>query len=164
MLFQGKTMHKSLLALTLSLALLIAGCVHQGAFSGPWTVIDVPGDQNMTIQKILATQQSLDKPAPNLDRVMILRMTIDGKRVETTSIAPSKIIAEPARGNLTLFNLTDRKKLVLFTRDGKGIRGYLMEIPVSELLPGKAFDFPVAQDPGEVVLKTITVEQLIVQE
>lgn len=139
------------------MALLVAACAHQGPFTaGAWSVID--GADN-----IIALQKELEKPSFALDKVVVLRMTMNDRRIEVASVAPTVIVAQPAAGNRTVMNLNNRDKLVLFTRDGRNIKGYRMEIPVSELTPGKTFHFPVAQDPGEVVEKIFTVDKVIVQ-
>jgi hypothetical protein len=143
-------------------ALLVAACA-QVPLQGPWSVIDDPASEGMAIQKIVAAQKALEKPTPNFDRVIVLRMLMEGQRVEVTSIAPSSIVAEPARGNLTIFNIGDRKTLILFTRDGKNIKGYRREIPLAELQPGATFRFPVAQDPGVVVEREFVVDKVIEQ-
>lgn len=113
---------------------------------------------------IIAMQKELEKPSFQLDRVSVLRMTMNGEKLEVSSIAPTVIFATQAAGNRTVLNLaTEKDKLVLFTRDGRKIKAYRTSIPVAELQPGKTFSFPVAQDPGEVVTKQFTVTQFIVQ-
>jgi hypothetical protein len=138
--------------------LLFAGCAHQAGQNsqGPWSTID--GADN-----IIVMQRELEKPSFALDKVMIVRMTMDGTRFEVASIAPTVIVAQPAAGNRTVMNFNDRQKLILFTRDGRNIKGYRMEIPVAELKEGKIFRFPVAQDPGEVVEKSFSVDKVIIQ-
>jgi hypothetical protein len=114
-------------------------------------------------EKILALQHKLEKPSFALEKVVILRMSMDGRRLEVSSVSPTVIVAEPARGNRTIFNLSNKNSLVLFTRDGRNIKGYREEIPLSELIPGKSIRFPVAQDPGEVVEKILVVDRVLVQ-
>lgn len=113
---------------------------------------------------IIAMQKELERPSPSLDKVTVVRFDVDGKRLDVHSIAPTVIVAQPARGNVTILNLgAAADRLILFTREGLKIKGYRLEIPRAELQPGKRFRFPVAQDPGEVVMREFTVTQVIVQ-
>ena len=143
-------MQKFLLSVIGTLSLV--ACVHQPT----WSVVD-------GAEKVVAMQKDLEKPNLGIERVTILRLSMEGKRLEVSSISPTVIVAEPARGNRTVLNISDQQKLVLFTRDGKNIKGYRQEFPLSDLTPGKVINFPMAQDPGEVVEKTLTVERLILQ-
>ena len=139
------------------LATLLAGCAQ----------LPVGDDGITTIEgadAIIAMQKELEKPSPSFEKVTVVRFDLDGKRLEVHSITPTVIVAEPARGNRTILNLgATPDKLVLFTRDGRNIKGYRLEIPRAELKPGKRFRFPVAQDPGEVVPREFTVTQVIEQ-
>lgn len=146
------------------LAALLTACASNEALRGDWSVFEDAENPTNAIQTLLKMNRDLDKPTFNLDRVLVLRMTIDGKRLEVTSLAPTSIISEPNRGNLTLFNMGDRKSLVLFTRDGKNIRAYRKEIPLDQIKPGMSLRFPVAEDPGNIVLKEITFDRLISPE
>lgn len=145
-----------LLTTVISIALL-AGCAH--APPGRDAMLTIEG-----AEKIIAMQKELERPSFNLDRVTVIRMTMDGQRLEVATLAPTMIVAEPARGNRSIltFNAA-RDKLILFTRDGRRIKGYRTEIPLGDLTPGATFTFPVAQDPGEVVDKTFVVDKVIVQ-
>lgn len=143
---------------TLSLVLVLLGACAQ---------LPIGGDGIVTIEgasSIIAMQSELEKPSPSFEKVTLVRFDVEGARIEVNSIAPTAIIAQPMRGNLTILNLgATPGKLVLFTRDGRSIKGYRMEIPRDELQPGKRFIFPLAQDPGEVVPREFTVTQVIVQ-
>ncbi len=142
--------------LTLLLALL-AGCAQLPSADDRMTTIE-------GADAIVAMQKDLAKPTPDFEKVTILRFDVEGKRLDVHSISPTIIIAQPARGNVTMLNLGAKQdRLILFTRDGLKIKGYRLEIPRTELQPGKRFRFPVAQDPGEVVLREFTVTQVIVQ-
>ncbi len=113
---------------------------------------------------IIAMQKELESSVPSFEKVTVVRFEVEGKLLEVHSIAPTVIVAEPARGNRTILNLgAAPDKLVLFTRDGRNIKGYRLEIPRAELRPGKRFRFPLAQDPGEVVTREFAVKQVIVQ-
>lgn len=139
------------------LAALLAACAQLPA--GGDGIITIEGADN-----IIAMQKDLEKPSLSLEKVTVIRFEFDGKRLEVNSVAPTVIVAEPARGNRTVFNLGVKPGvLVLFTRDGRNIKGYRLEIPRAELQPGKRFRFPVAQDPGEVVPRDFNVTQVIVQ-
>lgn len=148
----------SLIRLLVATVLLgLAGCAHQVAtLAEPWITIE-------GAEKIVAIQKEVEAPSLSLDKVTIVRMTMDGERIEVTSPFPTVIIAQPHQGNRTAFNLGSRTSLVLFTRDGQRIKGYRMEIPLVDMVPGKTFRFPVARDPGEVVERTFVVDKVITQ-
>lgn len=135
----------------------LAGCAHQAAtVAEPWITIE-------GVDQIVAMQREAEAPSLALDKVTIVRMTMDGERIEAASLLPTVIVAQPHQGNRTALNIGNRTTLVLFTRDGKKIKGYRMEIPLAELVPGKTFRFPVARDPGEVVERTFVVDKVITQ-
>lgn len=143
--------------LVFSASILVFGCAQLPPGGDGITTID-------GAEAVIAMQKELEKPSLSLDRVIVIRMTMDGQRVEVASVAPTTIVAQPAAGNRSIFTLNPaRDTLILFTRDGRRIKGYRTEIPMSEIQPGKTFRFPVAQDPGEVVDKAFTVDKVIVQ-
>jgi len=148
----------SLIRLLVAAALLgLAGCAHQAATPAePWVTIE-------GVDQIVAMQKEAEAPSLALDKVTIVRMTLDGERIEVASLMPTVIVAQPHQGNRTALNLASRTSLVLFTRDGRKIKGYRMEIPLADMVPGKTFRFPVARDPGEVVERTFVVEKVITQ-
>ncbi len=147
----------SIRLLAIAIGFGLAACAHQPEMhSGPWATIE-------GAEKIVAMQKELDAPSLALDKVISIRMSMDGERIEVANVLPTVIIAKPNQGNRTILNLGNREKLVLFTRDGRNIKGYRMEIPIAELVPGKSFRFPVARDPGEVVQKSFVVDRVIVQ-
>ncbi|HEY6896982.1 MAG TPA: hypothetical protein VI279_06950 [Rhodocyclaceae bacterium] len=153
------SLNKALAISAVAFSLILQGCVQGNVRgSGDLEIKVIEGASNIVAQQI-----ELEKPSLSLDRVMILRMTINGERADVSSLVPGVIVAEPNRGNRTIMNLSDRKKLVLFTRDGLHIKGYRSEIPVEQLTAGRTFVFPVAQNPGEVVDKTFVVEKLVEQ-
>lgn len=139
------------------LVALLAGCAQ----------LPVGDDRMTTIEganAIIAMQKMLEQPSISLDKVTVVRFDVEGKSIDVHSISPTMVVAEPARGNLTILNLgAVPDRLVLFTRDGRNIKGYRLEILRSELQPGKRFFFPVAQDPGEVVRREFIVTQVIVK-
>ena len=118
------------------------------------------------VKEIAATRTTVNKPSMDLSKVIILRLQVDGNRVEVTSIGPATIGYEkngpPGARTLFSFN-TSREKLVLFGQNVPEFKGFYQEIPVSDLLPGKRFSFPVVQEDGSVKDKEFTVEKLISQ-
>ena len=140
----------------LIIALLVTACA-----APEWrTITDV--------REIAATRTAVNKASSNLDfsRVIVLRLQLDGQRVEVTSLAPSVIGAEKGGvpGARTVFAFTpERDKLVLFGQNVPEFKGFHQEIPFAELQPGKNFRFPVVQEDGRVVEKEFTVEKLITQ-
>lgn len=141
-------MRKFLLGLIF--AVLVPACANQAT----WTTID-------GADKIIAAQKELERPAFITNPALIVRLDVDGKRIDVSSLVPTEIVIERAKGNRTIFNLSDRKNLVLFTRDGRNIKGYKLVVPIAELVPGKTIVFPVVQEPGEAVEKQLKVLQVI---
>ena len=111
-------------------------------------------------------RNQLNKPSLALSKVTIVRLRDNGKRVEFTSIGPAVIGAEkngpPAAKTLFTFS-EDAANVILFSQDVKGWKAFRKEIPVSQLVPGFIFHFPVVQEDGELVVQTYQVEQVIVQ-
>ena len=118
------------------------------------------------VREIAAARKEVSKPSLDLTHVMVLRMNNDkGQRVEVTSIGPAVIGAQKngAPAARTTFAFTPKRdNLILFTQDVPKFKAYRKEIPVAELVPGKAFRFPVVQESGEVLEQAFTVEQAIV--
>ena len=144
---------------TLAILLIVLGMV--ACATPDWrTITDV--------KEIAATRAAVNKASPDLDlsRIIVLRLQLDGQRVEVTSLAPSVIGAAKGGppGARTVFAFTAaRDKLVLFGQNVPEFKGFYQEIPFAELQPGKSFRFPVVQEDGSVVEKKFTVEKLIIQ-
>ena len=111
-------------------------------------------------------REELGKPNLAFDKVTIVRLKNKAERVEVTSIGPAVIGAArngpPAAKTLFTFS-QERDRIILFSQDVKNWKAFSKEIPVSQLIPGFVFHFPVVQESGEVVEQTYTVERVIVQ-
>lgn len=118
------------------------------------------------VKQYSAMRKKLSEPNLSFKEVTIVRLTNKGQRVEFTSIGPAKIGVEkdgpPAAKTLFTFS-EDRKQVILFTQDVKNWKAFRKEIPVSQLVPGFSFRFPVVQESGEVTEQAYTVEQVITQ-
>jgi len=157
----------------LGIALLaLAGCTTTGGTGSGGTRPDAPltGGQWETIQdlqQIADLRKQVNKPNMSIDKVVVLRFINEaGKRVELASLAPA-VIGTHHGGALaarTVFNFSpDRGRIVLFTQDVPHWLAYRMELPVDQLKSGDIFRFPVVQTSGEVLVKSFTVEQVIVR-
>ena len=143
-------MQKKILIICLA---ILAGCA-----GTDWVVIS-------DVKQIAAMREEISKPNLSFNDVLIIRMKTEaGKRIEVTSIGPSVVSAQKdgAPAARTTFALTlKRDTLVLFTQDVPHWKAFRKEIPVAQLVPGKAFRFPVVQESGEVQQQTFTIEQII---
>ena len=133
---------------------VLAGCASKG-----WVEIK-------DVNQYAAMRQELSKPNLSFKDVIIVRLKDNGQRVEFTSIGPATIGAAkngpPAAKTLFTFS-EDRQQVILFSQDVKNWKAFRKEIPLSQLVPGFSFRFPVVQESGEVVEQTYTVEQVITQ-
>lgn len=136
---------------------VLAGCA-----GTDWVVID---DVKHEGKQIAAMREEISKPNLSFSDVLVIRMkTETGNRVEVTSIAPSVVSAQkngPPAARTTFAFTSKRDILVLFTQDVPNWKAFRKEIPVAQLVPGKAFRFPVVQESGEVKQQTFTIEQTI---
>ena len=134
--------------------LMLAGCA-----SNEWVEIK-------DVKKYSAMREELGKPNLAFQNVTIVRLKNKGERVEFTSIGPAVIGAAkngpPAAKTLFTFS-PERDRVILFSQDVRNWKAFSKEIPVSQLVPGFTFHFPVVQETGEVVEQTYAVEQVITQ-
>ena len=145
--------HRSTLA-ALIISLGLAACA-----TPEWrTITDV--------KEIAATRTTVSKPNLDFSKVIILRLQLNGQRVEVTNIGPSTIGAakDGPPGARTIFTFTPNSdRLVLFGQNVPEFKGFYQEIPIADLQPGKSMRFPVVQDDGSVKEQEFTVEKLITQ-
>jgi hypothetical protein len=116
------------------------------------------------LHEIAATRTAVNKSTLDLSKIIVLRLQLDGKRVEVASLGPSIVGAADGGppGARTVFAFTQaRDKLVLFGQNVPEFLGFHQEIPIGELQPGKRFRFPVVQEDGSVKEQEFTVEALI---
>ena len=122
-----------------------------------WTVIT-------DIEQIAADRKALSKPNFDLGQLISVRLTSGGQTLEVTSLAPS-IIGKQVKGApaaKTTFAFTpERDTLVLFTQDVPAHKAFRKDMPVSELVSGKSFEFPVVQSSGEIKIQKFTVDRVI---
>jgi len=130
-----------------------------GCASSEWTEIK-------DLKQYSAMREELGRPNLSFKDVTIVRLRNKGERVEFTSIGPAVIGAakngSPAEKTLFTFS-DDRARVILFSQDKKNWKAFRKEIPVTQLVPGFEFHFPVVQESGELVVQTYKVEQVIVQ-
>ena len=91
----------------------------------------------------------LETPKFDLSLFLLTRLTVDGRRVEVTSLGPT-LVADDLRGAhwaVSLLAYTpDKSALVLFSRDPESGVGYRLTIPVADLTEGMELGFPVLKN------------------
>ena len=101
----------------------------------------------------------LEWPKIDLSVVYVIRLTVDGRPVEVTSLAPT-LVSNDLNGThwaASVFAYTaDKSALVLFSRDPASGAGYRLTLPVAELTEGHEFRFPVLSN-GSLADVPITV-------
>lgn len=103
---------------------------------------------------------------PNLDltTVLVARLDVDKERVEATSLFPTALPAklEPRTGATRTWIWFDPDKTSLrVLTHSKDNATQVVEIPVTELTRGLAFDIPVAQTDGSIKQTRIEVREMI---
>lgn len=137
------------------LAFLLAGCQPSGA---PQGVQPAVGDIHMQ------RQHEMEKAAMDFSRVVTVRLTSEGKRVEVTSIMPL-VLAEvhvnrvPAK---TIFRVNDDGNgLQMFSRDALNGGSVFTEISFSELEAKKGVTFAVLDAEGRLQQRMFALEKIV---
>lgn len=115
--------------------------------------------------RILQIQAEMEQGVPDLSKVVVARMKIDGVPAEVSSVSPV-IMAEarvPDGVAKTIFRFNkERDTLVFFTRDGKNGTAYRADLPIAGA-EGKSVVFPVLNADGSTSEKKITIDRVIVR-
>ena len=155
-ILEVQTMQKQILITCLA---ILAGCA-----ATDWVVID---DVKHEGKQIAALRAEVSKPNLVFSDILVIRMKTEaGTQAEVTSIAPSVISAQkdgPPAARTTFAIAPKRDALVLFTQDVPHWKAFRKEIPVTDLVPGKTFRFPVVQASGEIQTQTFAIEKIITQ-
>jgi hypothetical protein len=147
-----------LAAALLGLALVVA-CQRQDATQPPQRG-DASADPHAKLQ------QEMEKGMV-FSRVVIVRLTSEGKRVEVTSVLPNEIATVKVAGQIakTIFRINDAGDgLVLFSRDLLKGSSYRVELKFTELESRKGFVFPVLQPDGSLKERSFSLEKIAIPE
>lgn len=123
-----------------------------------------PPAEARKIDPHLQLQLDMEKGTMDLSRVLIIRLTLAGKRLEVTSLTPTvvaeaQVAGQPAK---TLFKVNDQKDLfLLFSRDAQKNASVTTTMAIDKLGPGTKFSFPVVQPDGSLKKEEFTVERVL---
>lgn len=112
----------------------------------------------------LAAQAALEKSGLDFNRLVVVRLRADGRRVEATSVAPAVVASALVRGQpaKTIFRLNEAHDgLILFSRDAAKGAAYRTEISLAELESKRGLVFPVVQADGSLRDQAFKLEQII---
>jgi hypothetical protein len=124
--------------LVLGLVLALSACQNLGDIFGQASLGRADA---LTYQQTLLGGQNLD-----LSRVVIVRMFVNGTRVDATSLNPEVLAMEGEGDNraatVLAFNAA-RDGLIFFSRDPESGQGFVKEASVEELAKKPVFEFPL---------------------
>ena len=125
-------------------------------------VAAVPEPDRVPPAEAAAVQAALlEMPKIDLSIVYVVRLMVDGRLVEVTSLAPT-LLTDDLKGNhwaATVFAYSaDKSTLVLFSRDPESGAGYRLTLPVGNVVEGLEFRFPVLRQ-GRLMVVPIVVSK-----
>lgn len=110
-------------------------------------------------------QAEMEKASMDFSRVVVVRLTHEGKRVEVTSIMPAtisqaQVAGQPAK---TIFAVNAAGNgLILFSRDILKSSSFRTEMQFAELESKKGFKFPVVQADGSLQERAYALEKIVI--
>lgn len=113
----------------------------------------------------LQIQMEMEKGAPDFSRVVVVRLTSGGKRVEVTSILPAVIAEAQVSGQpaKTIFRVNDAGTgLVMFSRDVPHNTSNRTEASFDELERNKGVVFPVVEADGSLKERKFVLEKIVI--
>jgi len=127
------------------------------------------GSNNVSViresSRILQIQAEMEQGVPDLSKVVVARMKMDGQPAEVTSVTPA-VMAEarmPGGTAKTIFRFNkERDMLVFFTHDGRNGTAYRADLPVASA-EGKSLVFPILNADGTTSEKKITIDRIIIR-
>jgi hypothetical protein len=138
----------------LLLALAVAGCQRSG--EPPVTAAQ---------DAHLVAQQEMGKGGMDFSRVVIVRLTSEGRRVEVTSVLPAVIAEARVEGQpaMTIFRVNEAgNALVMFSRDAPRRTSNRVEVSFADLESRKGVVFPVVTADGSLKEREFLLEKIVV--
>jgi hypothetical protein len=115
----------------------------------------------------LTLQQEMEKATMDFSRVVVVRLTSEGKRVEVTSVMPAVIAEAQVSGQSakTIFRVNDAgNALVMFSRDVPHNTSNRTEISFAELERKKGVVFPVVVADGSLKEREFALEKIVIPQ
>lgn len=115
----------------------------------------------------LAAQQEMGKGGMDFSRVVVVRLTSEGRRVEVTSILPAVIAEVQVEGRpaMTIFRVNDAgDALVMFSRDALRRSSNRIEVSFADLERKKGVVFPVVAADGRLIEREFLLEKIVVPQ
>lgn len=112
-------------------------------------------------------QADMEKASMDFSRVVVVRLTSEGKRVEVTSVMPAPISQAEVAGQSakTIFAVNGAGNgLILFSRDILKASSFRTEMKFAELESGKGFKFPVVQADGSLQEREYVLEKIVIPQ
>ena len=112
----------------------------------------------------LAVQQEMGKGGMDFSRVVVVRLTSEGRRVEVTSILPAVIAEAQVEGQpaMTIFRVNDAGNgLVMFSRDALHRTSNRIEVSFADLERKKGVVFPVVTADGRLIEREFLLEKIV---
>lgn len=109
-------------------------------------------------------QSEMEAAGGSFEKVVVVRLQLDGQRMEVSSILPLLLVDANLQGQSakTIFRINDRADgLVLFSRDIPNAKSYRTELPLTQLSAKKEFSFPVVQADGKLKDTTFVVVEIV---
>lgn len=114
--------------------------------------------------QIAELENELRQGALDLSNVVVVRMKVDGKPAEASSIMPLNIpgkSADPGSNKTTIKADAKKNELILFTFDATKSLAYLSRLDLNKRGNGAKLVFPVAEADRTIQKKTIEVEKVL---
>lgn len=134
---------------------LLAGCQPSGAPQGVQPAVD-----DVHMQR----QHEMEKATMDFSRVISVRLTSDGKRLEVTSIMPLVLAEVQVKGApaKTIFRLNeDGNRLQMFSRDALNGGSVFTEISFGELEAKKGVTFAVLDAEGRLQQRMFALDKIV---
>lgn len=112
-------------------------------------------------------QADMEKASMDFSRVVVVRLTSEGKRVEVTSVMPAPIAQAEVAGQSakTIFAVNAAGNgLILFSRDILKASSFRTEMKFTELESRKGFKFPVVQADGSLQEREYVLEKIVIPQ
>jgi len=139
-----------------AIALVLAAC----GKAPPVVAPPVAGDPHAV------EQATMEAGMLDFSNVVIIRLQIEGRRLEVTSVLPALVAEATVSGQTakTIFRVNEKGTgMVLFSRDLLRGKSFRTELTLAELEQKKSFSFPVVQPDASLKERAFTLERIIRQ-
>jgi hypothetical protein len=175
-------MMRTQLVLLLFMAVWLAGCDQTPASKSPTQTPTVAPGKTSTAPEaaklppvaqgltriddtalVMALQSQLEQASGMMDKLIVVRLRLDGVDKESINIQPLIVAAKEWNGlpSKTIFTIDSQKdNWILFSREGDSGLGYQAILPLNSLKPGDRFSFPVVGEKGQLEKKLVEISMV----